>query len=115
MTYKTEIPKDKTLDSSLHLLREGYRFISNRRRKFQSDIFEVTVMGQKAICISGSGAAEVFYDETKFKRHGAAPKRIQKSIFGVGGVQTLDDEAHRKRKTLFMSLFTPERDRKSVV
>src|SRR5690625_3634473 len=106
MTYKMEIPKDTTLDSSLQLLLEGYRFISNRRRKFQSDIFEVTLMGQKAICISGPEAAEVFYDETNFKRHGAPPKRIKKSIFGEGGVQTLDDEAHRKRKTMFMSLFT---------
>lgn len=108
MVYRMEIPKDKTFDSSLALLREGYRFIPNRRRKFQSDIFEVTLMGQKAICISGPEAAKIFYNERNFKRRNAAPRRIRKSLFGDGGVQTLDDAAHRKRKSLFMSLFSEE-------
>jgi len=109
MTYHMEIPKDKTIDSSLALLMEGYRFIPNRRRKFQSDIFEINLMAQKVVCISGPEAASVFYDERNFKRQGAAPKRIQKSIFGQKGVQTLDDEAHIQRKSLFMSLFTEAR------
>ncbi|MEI3612982.1 cytochrome P450 [Pseudogracilibacillus sp. SO30301A] len=108
MVYRLEIPKDKTFDSSIALLREGYRFIPNRRRKFQSDIFEVTLMGQKTICISGPEAAKVFYDEKKFKRRNAPPRRIRKSLFGDGGVQTLDDAAHRERKSLVMSLFTEE-------
>lgn len=88
MVYRVEIPKDKTFDSSIALLREGYRFIPNRRRKFQSDIFEVTLMGQKTICISGPEAAKVFYDEKKFKRRNVPPRRIRKSLFGDGGVQT---------------------------
>src|SRR5690625_5107517 len=109
VTKRMEIPKDKALDSSLSLLREGYRFIPNRRRKLHSDIFEIIVMGQKAISISGPEAAEIFYDEENFRRHGAVPKRIRKSIFGERGVQTLDGDAHTHRKSLFMSLFTEER------
>src|SRR5690625_7849836 len=108
MTKRMEIPKDKALDSSLSLLREGYRFIPKRRRKLHSDIFEIIVMGQKVICISGPEAAEIFYNEANFCRHGAVPKRIRKSIFGERGVQTLDWDAHTHRKSLFMSLFTEE-------
>ena len=35
--------------------------------------------------------------------------RIQKTLLGRGGVQGLDDAAHRHRKQMFMSLMTPER------
>lgn len=37
------------------------------------------------------------------------PRAIQKTLLGVGGVQGLDDGAHRHRKQMFMSLMTPER------
>lgn len=108
MTLRIEIPRDEQIDSTLCLLKEGYRFIPNRRRKLQSDLFETTLFGQKVICMSGKEAAEVFYQTDYFKRKGAAPKRIQKTLFGEHGVQTLDDESHKRRKALFMSLFTPE-------
>ena len=54
-------------------------------------------------CIGGKEAAEIFYDDEKFLRNGVAPKRVQKTLFGVGGVQSLDNEAHRHRKEMFMS------------
>src|SRR5690606_9284406 len=53
--------------------------------------------------------AELFYDQDRFSRRGAAPGRVQKTLFGRGGVQGLDDEAHRHRKQMFMVLMTPER------
>src|SRR5690625_7960723 len=37
------------------------------------------------------------------------PKRVLKTLFGQGGVQTLDDDAHKNRKELFMSLMGSER------
>jgi fatty-acid peroxygenase len=40
-------------------------------------------------------------------RSGAAPKRVQKTLFGVDAIQTMDSEAHIHRKLLFMSLMTP--------
>ncbi|HEY4553984.1 MAG TPA: cytochrome P450 [Bacillaceae bacterium] len=103
------VPKDKTIDNSLALLKEGYLFIQNRCRRYNSDIFETRLMGQKVICISGEEAASVFYDPDKFQRKGAAPKRVQKTLFGVNAIQTMDGEEHHHRKALFMGLMTPER------
>ncbi len=41
-------------------------------------------------------------------RKGAIPLRIQKTLLGEGGVQTLDDSVHSHRKAMFMSLMTQE-------
>src|SRR5699024_4175870 len=40
----------------------------------------------------------------KFKRHGAAPKRVIQTLFGAEGVQTIDDNTHHHRKSLFMDM-----------
>lgn len=108
-TAAGKIPREKGLDQSLALLREGYEFISNRCRQFQSDIFETRLMGEKVICMSGEEAARMFYNPRLFQRKGAAPKRVQKTLFGENGIQTMDGAAHEHRKQLFMSLMTPER------
>ncbi|MGN1401613.1 MAG: cytochrome P450 [Bacillus sp. (in: firmicutes)] len=105
----SRIPKEKTLDSSLKLLMEGYDFIPNRCHAFQSDIFETRLLGEKVVCISGEEAARVFYDSERFTRKGAAPKRIQKTLFGENAIQAMDGEAHKIRKLLFMSLMVPSR------
>lgn len=102
------IPRDKPLDSTLALLREGFPFIQNRCERFGSDIFEARIMGKKMICIHGEEAAEIFYNEELFKRNGALPKHIQKTLFGEGGVQSLDNGAHKTRKGMFMALMSPD-------
>lgn len=109
MVEQKEIPKESGIEHSIGLLREGYMYIPNRRHSFQSDLFETRLLGQKAICMGGKEAAEIFYDNTKFKRSGAAPKRVQKTLFGENGVQTLDGEEHKHRKQMFMSLMSSER------
>ncbi|MCQ4086485.1 cytochrome P450 [Saccharibacillus sp. JS10] len=109
MTNNEQTPQEHTLDQSLMLLKDGYDYIFKRRREMDTEIFRTRLLGQPAICIGGKDAAELFYDTTKFKRSGAIPKRIQKSLFGVDAVQTLDGEAHRHRKMLFMSLMSRER------
>ncbi|WP_060680695.1 cytochrome P450 [Virgibacillus halodenitrificans] len=109
MMEQRGIPKESGFDKSIGLLREGYMYIPNRRHSFQSDLFETRLLGQKAICMGGKEAAEIFYDNTKFKRSGAAPKRVQKTLFGENGVQTLDGEEHKHRKQMFMSLMSSER------
>jgi fatty-acid peroxygenase len=103
-----KIPKEKTLDSSLALLMEGFPFILNRCRRYQSDIFETRLLFQKVVCLHGEEGARLFYNPTRFKRKGAAPKRVQKSLFGEKSIQTLDDAAHRHRKEAFMSLMSQE-------
>ena len=107
MVESQKIPHDESLDNSLNLLEEGYLFINNRVERFKSDIFEARLLGQNVVCMRGKEAAKVFYDTEKFKRKGAAPKRIQQTLFGVNAIQTMDGEAHLHRKLLFMSLLTP--------
>ncbi|WP_313469175.1 cytochrome P450 [Carnobacterium sp.] len=101
------MPHEKGLDNTVHVLKEGYSYILNRRKKFQSDVFETHLLGQKAICMGGEAAAELFYDTSKFKRKDAAPKRVQKTLLGEKGVQTLDGKEHLHRKEMFMSLMSP--------
>lgn len=108
LNYRIELPRDEAWDSSIFLLLEGYQFIPNRCHRYRSNIFQTRLFGERVICISGKEAAEVFYDNRKFTRVNAAPKRIQKTLFGENGVQSLDGEAHRHRKQLFMSLMTVE-------
>ena len=102
------IPHDKALDSTLAFLREGYDFLPSRRKRYQSDIFRMRLMGEPAICLSGAEGAALFYDDTRFQRTGAIPRRIQTTLMGEHGIQTLDDEKHRHRKALFMSVMTPD-------
>jgi fatty-acid peroxygenase len=102
------IPNDRNPDNTMALLFEGYNFISDRCRRFDSDLFETRLLLEKTICMTGPEAARLFYDEELFQRQGAAPKRMQKTLFGTPGVQGLDGEAHRHRKAMFMSLMTPE-------
>ncbi|MDC3414230.1 cytochrome P450 [Aquibacillus sp. 3ASR75-11] len=107
MSNNGQIPHDRSLDNSLSLMQEGYLFINNRVERYQSDLFEARLLGQKVICMTGENAAKVFYDSERFQRNGAVPKRVQKSLFGVDAVQTMDGESHIHRKLLFMSLMTP--------
>jgi fatty-acid peroxygenase len=59
--------------------------------------------------MKGAEAAQLFYHHDKFLRHGAMPGRAQQTLVGLGGVQGLDGQAHRHRKSLFVSqLMDPE-------
>lgn len=107
MAMNERIPHDESLDNSLALMQEGYLFIKNRTDKYQSNLFEARLLGQKVICMTGKEAAKLFYDEELFQRKGAAPKRVQKTLFGVDAIQTKDGDVHKSRKLLFMSLMTP--------
>lgn len=78
MLIEEHIPKDKGIDNTFALLQEGYLFIRNRVDRYQSNLFETHLFGQKVICMTGEEAAKLFYNEELFQRNGAAPKRIQK-------------------------------------
>lgn len=104
-----EIPHDKSPESSLLLLRDGYNFIIKRCLRYKSDLFETRLLFQRTICMRGEEAAKLFYDNERFMRKGANPGLLQKTLTGVGAVHNLDDEAHRVRKQMFMSLMAPER------
>lgn len=109
MTYREELPYDEGLDNTISFLKEGYLYITNRRERFNRDMFKTRILGGKqVICMAGKEAAEVFYDNDKFRRHGAAPNRVLNTLFGQDGVQTLDGKAHEHRKTMFMNLMTKD-------
>lgn len=108
MSNINQMPKEEGIDHSLSLIREGYMYILNRRKSFNSDIFETRLLGKKTICMGGKEAAEVFYDTDKFKRKDAAPNRAMQTLFGKNGVQGLDGQDHKHRKEMFMSIMSPE-------
>ncbi len=102
------IPQDGGIDSTLALAKDGYEFVSKRCRKHESDVFETHLMFRRTICMKGAKAAQLFYDTERFRREGAMPKRVLKTLLGEGGVQGLDDDSHRQRKQMFMELMSPE-------
>jgi hypothetical protein len=104
------LPRDRSPDSTLAMLMDGYEFIQKRRERYRSDAFLTRVMGEQAVCIGGAEAARIFYDNDRFRRRGAMPNRIRKSLTGEGAVHTLDGAVHQRRKEMFMALMTPEVD-----
>jgi fatty-acid peroxygenase len=103
------MPRDDAFDSTLALLADPYCFISKRCERLHSDLFQARIMLRRTVCMSGPKAAELFYDRRRFIRQGAAPEPLRATLFGKGAVQTLDGDAHQRRKAMFMSLVTPER------
>ncbi|SDK54631.1 fatty-acid peroxygenase [Methylophilus rhizosphaerae] len=104
------LPQDPALDSAFSLLRHGYRFISGKCRTLHTDVFRTRLLLRPVVCMQGAEAARLFYEQDKFLRHGAMPARIQKTLTGVDGVQSLDGQPHRHRKHLFIrQLMSPAR------
>lgn len=98
-------------DESMAFKRDPYRFIAKRCRQFASDVYETRLFLRKTTCVTGPAAAQLFYDGDRFSRHGAAAEPLQKTLLGVGGVQSLDGAAHQHRKAMFLALMAPERVR----
>lgn len=93
-------------DDSLAFLKEGYRFAGNRRREAgpadDDRPLWVRLLGKPSLLVRGTEGVRLFYDSSRIKRAGAMPMPIQGSLFGVGSVHSLDDEAHRHRKATFV-------------
>ena len=99
-----QFPKDKGLDHTLDLLKEGYLFIGHRANRYQTDLFQTRLMGKKVICMTGEAGAKMFYNPRLFERKGVMPRRVKETLIGKGGVQGLDGRAHTNRKAFLMSL-----------
>jgi fatty-acid peroxygenase len=102
----SDVPSVGTLDSTAELLSEGYEFISNRCRRYHTDIFETRLLFAPAVCMQGAEAAQVFY-EHRLTRRGALPVVILGLLQDKGSVLGLDGEQHRARKELFLSIMEP--------
>lgn len=104
-----KIPRDPKIDGTLALLGEGYLFLPRRFARVGGDVVELRLVGVRFVALYGRDAAELFYDRTRFNRRGAVPKPVRRSLFGEGGVQSLDDAAHVHRKAMFLSLMSRDR------
>src|SRR5918993_1017401 len=71
------IPRDRGLDSTLALLKEGYAFIPERCRVYGSDLFATRLMGTRVVCVTGAEAAGHFYAPDRFTRRGAGTEEIK--------------------------------------
>ena len=47
------IPRGPALEAGPTLLREAYKFIPNRCRRFRSDVFQTRLMSRRVVCMSG--------------------------------------------------------------
>jgi hypothetical protein len=104
------IPHDHSLGNTLRLLHsEGYEFVSNRCRRFGTDIFSTRILFKKTVCMQGSEAAEQFYSPGRFTRRRAMPQFALRLLQDYGSVQMLDHEDHRLRKQMSLSMMTPEK------
>ncbi|MFW6353410.1 MAG: cytochrome P450 [Verrucomicrobiota bacterium] len=101
------IPRYPAFDQSLALLRDGYCFGLRRFEELQTDAFHTRLLLRKATFVRGREAAEVFYEPDRFTRRDAMPPTTLRLLQDKGSVQTLDGEAHRRRKELFLSLMRP--------
>lgn len=104
-----EIPRDDAVDSSLAFKSEGYRFIDNRCRRFDSDVFAARLLGRRMYFTQGRDAARMFYEPGRFTRRGALPKSALHLLQDEDSVATLDGPAHRRRKEMFLTILAPER------
>lgn len=96
-------------DRTVQLLREGYLFLPGLRWGHGTDAIPLRLLGQPAVAVYGPHGARLLYEEPGIVRHGAIPGRIEKTLFGEGGVQSLDGADHRHRKAMFMRVMHPDR------
>ncbi|KAA8607960.1 cytochrome P450 [Salipiger aestuarii] len=102
------LPADKAFDSTLALLREGYRFIPERCARLGSDAFRARIMGRKVICMTGPRGIRLLYGAGGLTRQGALPPTVLRLLQDNGSVQQMEGAAHRHRKALFMTLLIQE-------
>jgi fatty-acid peroxygenase len=91
-------------ENSHLLLARGYGWLPDARRARGSRTVAARLGGLPVLGVEGPDAARFLYDEDHVRRSHAIPEPVQGTLFGKGAVHTLDGEAHRTRKALFVSL-----------
>jgi fatty-acid peroxygenase len=95
-------------DDTLAFLRQGYLWLPGRGRANRGAPVSTRLGGMRITGLEGPPALEFFYDEHQLRRGGAVPEPILSTLFGHGAVHTLDGEAHRHRKAMFVDLLTTQ-------
>src|SRR5215203_4740367 len=96
------------LDSTLLLMSEGYAWLPGRRRAQGRRTVATRLGGLPVVGIEGPDAARFLYDEDHVRRAHALPEPVQATLFGKGAVHSLDGDAHRVRKAMFVALLMRE-------
>ncbi|MEV5318170.1 cytochrome P450 [Streptomyces sp. NPDC052687] len=104
-----DTPHRSLADHTLPALAEGYAWLPNRMRRSADQVVRTRLMGRPALAVRGPEAVRFFYDERHVRRHDALPGPVLSTLFGHGAVHTLDGDAHRVRKDLFLPLLGVER------
>ena len=91
-------------ENGLKLLTRGYGWLPDRRRAAPGRTVGARLGGLPVTAIEGPDAARFLYDEDHVRRAHALPEPVQGTLFGKGAVHTLDGEAHRVRKSMFVGL-----------
>ncbi|MEU7422971.1 cytochrome P450 [Streptomyces sp. NPDC040750] len=94
----------RLVPESLALLSEGYAWLPDLLRARGETTVGFRLLGHPALILRGPEAVRFFYDEAHVRRHGALPAPVLSTLFGHGAVHTLDGDAHRARKSLFLPL-----------
>jgi fatty-acid peroxygenase len=102
-------------DDTLLLFRKGYGWLPDRRRTDRHRTVATRLGGLPAFGLEGPDATRWFYDEGHIQRSGAVPGPVQATLFGKGGVQNLDGDAHRVRKAMFVDLLMDDNGIATVV
>src|SRR5215207_4791112 len=95
-------------ENALQLMTRGYGWLPDRRRALGRRTVTARLGGLPVTGIEGPDAARFLYDEDHVRRAHALPEPVQATLFGKGAVHTLDGEAHRVRKAMFVALLMRE-------
>ena len=105
-----QVPRVRHPDSTLPLLADPYRYISRQTKLARSPIVRGRLLLRPCTFLVGRDAAELFYDTDRFRRAGAMPLPVLKTLLGEGGVQGMDGRQHRRRKAMLLDvLMAPDR------
>ncbi|MER8187227.1 cytochrome P450 [Kitasatospora sp. NPDC094015] len=102
-------------DSSLPLLAQGYAWLPDLRRRRLGPVARARLVGRPVAALHGPDAVRFFYDERHVRRAGALPEPARSTLFGHGGVHSLDGQVHRLRKAMFLGILADPAAVRSLV
>jgi len=95
------IPSRVGLDRTAGLLLEGYPFLADCRRRWETvplaggRAVELRLLGERAVCVGGPEGVRLFYDTERFRRRDAVPRPLASTRFPEGRLVPLDAEEAR--------------------
>jgi fatty-acid peroxygenase len=104
----SSLSRDDAFDSTFRLLADPYRFVAKTCARHGTDVIETRLMLRRAVCAVGADAARMFYEPDRFTRRGALPITALLLLQDRGSAATLNGDAHRHRKRMFMSLMSSQ-------